>query len=229
MTTFVLVHGAWCDSRYWDETAARLDKQGHTVYAVNLPSSGTDPAALGSLAEDAAAVRRAVETAAEPVVLVGHSWGGMVITELAGHPLVAHSVYLSAFWPERGQSVLDLLGEGPLPAFVGTPRPDGSVPVTEDVELAHELLCADLPADRVDDWYQQLLLANGAVFTAPSSAPDRRHTTTYIVLEQDRAIPPAAQEAMARNADRVERMAGSHGVMLSDPDAVANTLVRITS
>jgi pimeloyl-ACP methyl ester carboxylesterase len=229
MTTFVLVHGGWSSSWYWDETAALLEKRGHSVHAVDLPSSGTDPATLGSLPDDAAVVRRAVEAAAEPVVLVGHSWGGMVITELAGHPLVAQSVYLSAFWPDRGQTVMELLGDGPLPAFVGQPRPDGSVPVTADVALAHELLCADLPADRVHDWYQHLLVTSIAAFGAPSTAPDRRHATAYIVLEQDRAIPPDAQEAMALKADRVERMDASHGVMLSNPDGLANTLVRITS
>lgn len=227
MTTFVLVHGGWSSSWYWTDTAAQLEKQGHTVHAVDLPSSGTDPAALTGLAEDAAVVRRAVEAAAEPVVLVGHSWGGMVITELAGHPLVAQSVYLAAFWPGRGQSVMDMLGGEPMPAFVGDPRPDGSVPVVDDVELAHSLLCADLPADRVQDWYDHLLLTNAAVFGASSSAPDRRHPTTYVVLDRDRAIPPPAQEAMAAKADRVEHMDASHGVMLSDPEGLAALLSRL--
>lgn len=93
---------------------ARLQKGGHRVTVVDqLPSTGTDPAALGDLTADAHHVRVVLDTLDEPVVLVGHSYGGMVLTELADHPKVRHSVYLAAFWPQRGQSQLDL-GQ-PLP------------------------------------------------------------------------------------------------------------------
>src|SRR5215212_11724223 len=110
MTNFVLVQGGFVGGWYWSEVADRLRRAGHRVEVIEqLPSAGTDPAALGGLPADADAVRQAVERVGEPVVLVGHSYGGTVITELADHPAVAHSVYLAGFWPQRGQSTLDLM------------------------------------------------------------------------------------------------------------------------
>lgn len=114
MSSHLLVHGSWCGGWVWDDVAQRLQKGGHRVTVVDqLPSTGTDPAALGDLTADAHHVRVVLDTLDEPVVLVGHSYGGMVLTELADHPKVRHSVYLAAFWPQRGQSQLDL-GQ-PLP------------------------------------------------------------------------------------------------------------------
>lgn len=74
---------------WWGEPAALLEKEGHRVHIARLPSTGTDPAALGGLADDVTEVRRLVDAAGEPVVLVGHSYGGMIVTELADHPAVA--------------------------------------------------------------------------------------------------------------------------------------------
>src|SRR3954452_22070197 len=143
MTNFVLVHGGFIGGWYWSEVADRLRKAGHRVEVIEqLPSAGTDPAALGDLAADAKAVKQTVERIGEPVVLVGHSYGGMVITELADHPAVAHTVYLSAFWPQRGQSLGDMLGHGPLPSWI-VPHDNGTVTVTDDLGVAREALCAD--------------------------------------------------------------------------------------
>jgi Predicted hydrolases or acyltransferases (alpha/beta hydrolase superfamily) len=225
MTSFVFVHGGFTDGWYWGETAALLEKEGHRVHVAELPSTGTDPVALTGLAEDAAEVRRIVEAAAEPVVLVGHSYGGMVLTELADHPGAAHAVYLSAFWPERGQSLLAMIG-GALPPIL-VAREDGTVQITDDVDAAVSGLCAELPADRVPEWTAHNLLSSGACFGAPSTAPDRGHPTTYIVLDRDQAFPPQAQEAMAARADHVERMATSHQAMLADPEGLAAVLGRV--
>src|SRR5215212_10264864 len=110
MTNFVLVQGGFVGGWLWSEVADRLRKAGHRVEVIEqLPSSGPDPAALGDLAADAEVVKQTVERVGEPVVLVGQSYGGAVITELADHPAVAHSVYLAGFWPQRGQSTLDLM------------------------------------------------------------------------------------------------------------------------
>jgi pimeloyl-ACP methyl ester carboxylesterase len=98
MTTFVLVPGGSVGGWHSSEVADRLRKAGHRVEVIEqLPSGGTDPAALGGLAADAEAVKQIVERIGEPVILMGHSYGGVVITELADHPAVAHSVYLDAF------------------------------------------------------------------------------------------------------------------------------------
>lgn len=228
MSEFVLVHGGWWNGWYWGETAARLERDGHTVHAPDLPSNGTDPATLGGLADDAATVRQVVESATEPAVLVGHSYGGMVLGELADHPGVVHSVYLAAFRPDRGQSVLDMLAGGPMPEWAVL-REDGALEMTDDVELARAGLCPELPDERVADWFRRSALFSAAALATPSSAPDRSHPETYVVLTDDLTVPPAAQEAMAAGADRVERMAGPHQVMITDPDGLAALLARVVA
>jgi pimeloyl-ACP methyl ester carboxylesterase len=128
MANFVLVPGGFVGGWYWGGVAQRLEKAGHRVDVVEqLPSAGPDPATLGDLAADPAAVTQCVERVGEPVVLVGHSYGGMVITELADHPGVAHSVYLAAFWPSRGRSVMDMFSGGPPPTWFA---PDRGHPTT---------------------------------------------------------------------------------------------------
>src|SRR6516165_1429702 len=119
VSNYVLVHGAFVGGSIWRETAALLEKDGHRVDVVEqLPSAGPDRATLGDLQADVEVVTRAVEAVGQPVVLVGHSYGGMVLTELADHPAVTHAVYLAAFWPTRGQSVMEILGGGPPPDWL---------------------------------------------------------------------------------------------------------------
>ncbi|MGQ0576574.1 MAG: alpha/beta fold hydrolase [Pseudonocardia sp.] len=225
MTSYVLVHGGFTDGWYWAETAELLEKAGHRVHVADLPSTGTSPAGLGGLAEDAAEVRRLVAAAGEPVVLVGHSYGGMVITELADDPGVVHSVYVSAFWPQRGQAITQLLPA--LPDWI-VPTDDGTAArVTDDVARAVEVLCAELDPARVPEWQRHSLYSAAAVLGTPSSAPDRTHPTTYVVLEKDKAVPAEVQEAMAAQADHVRRLATSHQPMLADPDGLAAILTRV--
>jgi pimeloyl-ACP methyl ester carboxylesterase len=227
MTTFVLVHGGFIGGWYWSEVADRLRGAGHRVEVIEqLPSAGTDPAALGDLAADADVVRRAVERMGEPVVLVGHSYGGMVITELADHPAVAHSVYLAAFWPQRGQSLMDVFTAGPAPTWM-SPHDDGTLRTTDDLALLRRTLCADVDEQRAYTDLRRLLPQSIASATAPSTAPDRGHPTTYVICEQDQALPPAAQEQMATAADHRYRLPSSHQPMASMPDVLADTLGRI--
>jgi pimeloyl-ACP methyl ester carboxylesterase len=226
MTTFVLVHGGFGDSWYWNGTAAALEREGHRVLRVELTTSGPDPAALGDFAADVAETRRVLDSADEPVVLVGHSSGGMAVTEVADHPGIAHSVYVSAAWPERGQSFGEVFRNADLGWVV--PTADGAaLSVTPDVETAHRDLCADAPMEIAAAWHARLgYQAVGDVGT-PSSAPDRTHPVTYVVLEQDRCLPPADQEATATRADRVERLATSHNPQISDPEGLAAVLARV--
>ena len=228
MTNFVLVHGGFVGGWYWRETASLLEKDGHRVHVVDqMPSGGRDPARLGDLRADAETVRQVVAAVGEPVVLVGHSYGGMVITELADDPAVAHVVYLSAFWPQRGRSLSDLLGDGPLPSWI-VPNDNGTVTETDDLAVAREALCADLDPDRAAEEPRRLIPQSVSSMATPSSAPDRTHPTTYIICERDRAIPVAAQEQMAAAADRVERLPASHQPMASMPDKLAEILARVT-
>lgn len=227
MTCYVLVHGGFTDGWYWGETATLLEKEGHRVHVAELPSTGREPVGLGGLAEDAAEVRRLVAAAGEPVVLVGHSYGGMVVTELADDPGVAHTVYVSAFWPARGQAVMELVTSGGGVIDWIVPSEDGSaVRVTDDVDAAHAALCADLQPARVPEWYAGLMWSGGGALGGTSSAPDRGHPTTYVVLEQDRAIPAALQESMATGADHVERLDTAHIPQLTDAAGLAAALAR---
>ena len=229
MSSYLLVHGACGGGWVWDDLAERLEKAGHRVRVVErLPSAGTDPGSLGDLTTDANHVRQVLDTIDEPVVLVGHSYGGMVITELADHPKVRHSVYLAAFWPQRGQSLLDLLGDAPLPNWF-VPRDDGTLEITDDFELAWGSLCADLDRDRTRDMLSRAVLQSAAAFGAPSTAPDRAHPTTYMIAAQDsdNCVPVAAQEAMSTDADYVVRLPAAHMVQLSRPDELAEALGQI--
>ena len=229
MSNYVLVHRAFVSGSYWRDVAALLEKDGHRVEVIEqLPSAGQDTAALGDLQADVDCVRRSLESVGEPVVLVGHSYGGMVLTELAEHPAVAHSVYLSAFWPTPGQSVVDILGGGPLPDWL-VMRDDGTLQMTEDLEVRRQIECADVDPDRAAENLRHMVPQSVSSFGAPSSAPDHRHPTTYIICEYDQAVPPAAQEQWAAAADTVVRLPSSHQAMVSMPDRLASVLAEVGS
>ena len=229
MSDYLLVHGGWGGGWVWDDLAERLEKAGHRVRVVDrLPSAGTDPESLGDLTADANYVRQMLATIDEPVVLVGHSYGGMVITELADHPKVRHTVYLAAFWPQRGQSLLDLVGDEGLPNWI-VQRDDGALEITDDFELAWESLCADLDRDRTQRMLSRFVRQSAAAYGAASTAPDRAHPTTYMIAAQDsdNCVPVAAQEAMSAYADYVVRLPAAHMVQLSRPDELAEALGQI--
>jgi pimeloyl-ACP methyl ester carboxylesterase len=221
------VHGGFVGGWYWSEVADRLRKVGHRVEVIEqLPSAGPDPAALGDLAADAEVVKQAVEQVGEPVVLVGHSYAGMVITELADHPAVAHSVYLAAFWPQRGQSAMDILAAGPPPTWMW-PHDDGTIRTTDDLELLRHTLCADVDEQSAYAALRRFLPQSIASVTASSNAPDHGHPTTYIICEQDQAVLPAAQEQMAAAASHRHRLPSSHTPMTSMPDELADALGQV--
>jgi pimeloyl-ACP methyl ester carboxylesterase len=190
-----------------------------------LPSVGTDPAELGDLAADVEVVKQAVERVGEPVVLVGHSSGGMVITELADHPSVAHGVYVAALWPQRGQSAIDVLAATPL--TWASPHDDGTVRPTDDLELLRQALCADVDKQHAYANLRRMVPWSIACAAASSTAPERTHPTTYIICEQDQTVPPAAQEQMAASANHVHRLPSSHQPMASMPDELADVLGRV--
>ena len=229
MSHFVLVHGAWGGGWIWDELVARLEKDGHRASVVTqLPSAGGDPATLQDLRADAEHVRSVVRDAGEPVVLVGFSYGGMVVAELADDPGVAHTVYLAAFRPRRGQSVLDIIGEGPLPPWV-LPRQDGTLEVTRDVETVRAHLCPELSPEETERFIERLVLQSAAALASPSSAPDPTHPVTYLLCSRDAAVPTQAQEAMAAGADRIVRLEASHMVPLTMPERLAAELEAVAA
>ncbi len=227
MTTYVLVHGGFVDGWYWGETAARLEKEGHQVLVADLPSSGTDASALGDLYADASAVRDLLDAAGGPVILVGHSYGGMVITEVADHPAIARTVYLSALWPARGQTALDVFGELPPDGRIRVTEDGAAVRVTDDPELARDVFAGDLDHARFAEYHARMVPSSTSAMGTASTAPDRSHPVTFVVLEQDRVFPPEAQEMSAARADDVQRLPTSHAPMLSDPEGLAALLARL--
>jgi pimeloyl-ACP methyl ester carboxylesterase len=225
VSDYLLVHGAFCGGWVWDDVVGRLGKAGRRAHVVDqLPSS--DAASLGELSDDANHVRQILDSIAEPVVLVGHSYGGMILTEVADHPKVGHGVYLTAVWPRRGQSLIDLYG-GVLPNSL-TRRQDGSVQVTDDFDLAWDTFGRGFERDAAKQMLARLVPQSAESINSPSTAPDRGHPTTYMIAGAERDGAVLAQEAWSANADHVVRLPGGHMLMLSHPDQVAAALVNVS-
>jgi pimeloyl-ACP methyl ester carboxylesterase len=225
--TLLLIHGAFAGAWVWEPALDPLRQRGVRVEAIErLPSAGTDPSALGDLGGDAEHVRARVDQIAGPVVLCGHSYGGMVITHFADHPAVTHSVYLAALWPGEGQSVTDLLGGSALPDWV-VDRGDGSLAVGEDVETVRQALFADLDPDPAADAHARMVLQSAASSVAPSGAPPRLHPTTYVLCSEDQVLPLESQEAMGAVADHTVRLYSAHYPQLSSPEQLADVLAEI--
>jgi pimeloyl-ACP methyl ester carboxylesterase len=218
MKAIVLVHGAWADGSSWDKVVPTLLESGHKVVAVHQP--------LSSLADDAAAVRRVINAQPGPVLLVGHSYGGVVITEAGNHDKVAGLVYVAAFAPDAGESVNDLGKSGPPPAWAKTMRVEDGYAVLSAEAVASEF-AQDLSA------IEQKILAAKQGWTSmvafdgkPSRAAWKSKPSWFIVAGNDRMIPPQAEEFMAtRMKAKVTKLAASHVVMLSKPREVAAVIL----
>jgi pimeloyl-ACP methyl ester carboxylesterase len=226
--TLLLVHGAWGGAWCWEPVVGPLRERDVEVDVIDrLPTAGSEAGRLGDLAADAEHVRERLDAAGGPVVLCGHSYGGMVITEVADHPAIVHSVYLAALWPPEGVSVLDLFNNE-VPDWV-IEHEDGTMSVTEDFERSHQVMCADVDRDRAEWMRELLVLQSRAGFEAKSSAPERTHPVTYIICTEDQAIPPPAQEAMSAPADNKIRMESGHFPQLSRTEELADALEEVVA
>jgi pimeloyl-ACP methyl ester carboxylesterase len=210
----ILVHGAWADGSSWSKVIPLLEAKGLNVTAVQLP--------LTSLADDAATVKRALVLEDGPVLLVGHSYGGSVITEAGNDPKVAGLVYVAAFAPDKGESTLDQIKANPTP--VGTElRPDAAGFFKLSGKGISEDLAPDLPEAE-----QKVLIATqdpiaGAAMGTPISTPAWRNKPSWFVIAgEDRMISPKleAAEAQKMNAKSIT-ISSSHVVLLSHPVDVA--------
>lgn len=227
-STLLLVHGAWCGGWVWEPLLGPLRERGVWVETIEqLPSAGPDAGQLGDLRADVEHVRARLAKLGGPVVLCGHSYAGLLMTELGDHPSVARSVYLAAFWPAEGQSLLDLVGGQPPDWIVG--RDEGSLAIIDDVERARHVLFGDLDAEDAARAHEQLVPQSAASFLAPVAAPARSHPSTYVLCTEDQAVPLALQEAMSAPADDVVRLQSAHFAQLSHPGQLAELLAAVVA
>jgi pimeloyl-ACP methyl ester carboxylesterase len=218
-TTVVLVHGAFADGSAWNRIVPLLQAKGLKVVSVQNP--------LSSLADDVAATRRAVDAQTGPVVLVGHSWAGMVITEAGEDERVKALVYVAAFAPAEGQSAVDL--------SKGYPKSEGSNYfvadkegfVTMTLEGIARQLAQDLPPAQTNLMAVSQGAVRGANFEEKTThAAWKTRPSWFIVSTQDHMIQPALQQAMAKNIGAtVVTLPSSHVPQLSHPKAVADAII----
>jgi pimeloyl-ACP methyl ester carboxylesterase len=218
--TIVLVHGGFVDGSGWRPVYDLLTRDGYHVAVVQIPTL--------SLPGDAAAARLIIDEQHGPVVLVGHSYGGAVITQAGTHPNVAALVYISAFAPDKDESVNTLISgfpaDGPQPPIL--PPRDGFLFLDRD--KFHASFAADLPAGLATVMADsQVPWGGDAPGGQVTDAAWRTRPSWYLVTTEDRMIPPAAQRTMSQRAGSdVVEVAGSHSSYISHPTEVAGLIKR---
>lgn len=221
--------GAW----WWAPVAALLARNGIESAAVELPScgeTGISPTGVGpGLHEDAAAAS-AVLDEGEPAIVVAHSYGGMVASEVGDHPAVHQLVYISSFLPAVGESLATLsASQDPVPVIA---HADGSVSVDASDSAAFDArFLADVTdADLVRGAHNRLSAQSGAVFgTETSNAAWERVESTYLICAEDRSTSPDTQRTQASRATRVRELPAGHFPFLSRPDLVASCIEEVAS
>ncbi|MEJ0100258.1 MAG: alpha/beta fold hydrolase [Pseudomonadota bacterium] len=214
-TTVVLVHGAFADGSSWSKVIPLLEAHGLDVVAVQNP--------LTSLADDVAAANRAMELAKGPVVLVGHSWGGAVISQAGANDKVKALVYVAAFALDKGESVNDLMKSGPPAPWAAALRKDSAGFLTLPPDIVAKDFAQDLkPADIKIVAATQGPWAERCLGDAVSIGSWHSKPSWYVLADSDHMIDPKAQAAMsARIGAKVTHVQSSHVPMLSHPAEVA--------
>ena len=214
----VLVHGGFVDGSGWEQVYNLLKQDGFTVSIVQNPTL--------SLTGDVEATRRILDVQDGPAVLVGHSYGGAVISEAGTHEKVAALVYVAAFAPEKGESVNTLVADPPPGAPVPPILPPQEGFLFLDKEKFHGSFAGDLSAERAAFLADsQVPWGVDALAGAVTEPAWRAKPSWYLVATEDRMIPPPAQQAMALRAGAtVVEVAGSHAIYESQPRAVADLI-----
>ena len=214
----VLVHGGFVDGSGWQGVYNILTRDGYNVTVVQNPTL--------SLEGDVAATRRIIDEQPGPVVLVGHSYGGAVITEAGTHDKVAALGYICAFAPDTGESVNTLIADPPPGAPVPPILPPKDGFLFLDRDKFHGSFAGDLPADQAAFMADSQVPWGVDALAGTISEPAwRTKPAWYLITTQDKMIPPAAQRAMSERAGAtVTEVAASHSVYVSKPDAVANLI-----
>jgi pimeloyl-ACP methyl ester carboxylesterase len=215
----VLVHGAFADGSGWKGVYAILTKKGYHVTIVQNP--------LTSLEDDAAATKLVLDNQDGPTILVGHSWGGVVITEAGNHPKVAGLVYVAAFQPSEGETALQWFQTVPPAPESGVLPPTDKGILYYDKAKFHAGFCADLSTADADFMYasQGAFYAKG--FVTPVTHAAWKDKPTYgVVATEDKSISPQIERNMYKRSNtKITEIKGSHVVFISQPEAVAKVII----
>ena len=212
------MHGAFVDQTSWQPVADILTKKGYNVTLVENP--------LTSLAADVDATRQALAKQNGKTVLVGHSWGGIVITQAGDDPKVSALVYVSAFAPEVGESLASLAKAGPPTEGAKAIHPDAKGDLYIDPKVFPSAVAADLPPDIGEHLAKSQLPLNHVAFEAPVTiAAWHDKPTFYVISTKDKVIAPEAQKSFAdRIKARTTDVAGSHASLVVHAKEVAEVI-----
>ncbi|HZW95728.1 MAG TPA: alpha/beta hydrolase [Candidatus Eremiobacteraceae bacterium] len=215
MKNIVLVHGGFVDGAGWEGVYQILKKRGYNVSVVQNPTI--------SLQDDVKVTRRILAAQDGPAILVGHSYGGAVITEAGIHPNVAGLVYITAFAPDKGESVGSLIKDPPPGAPVPPILPPQEGFLFLDSKKFPASFAGDVDPEKAafmaDSQVPWGLEAVSGSITEPAW---RTKPSWYLVVTEDKMIPPDAQRAMSKRAgSKVVEVKGSHAIYVSQPQAVA--------
>jgi pimeloyl-ACP methyl ester carboxylesterase len=218
-TSVVLVHGAFADGSSWNRVIPLLEAHGLHVVAVQNP--------LSSLADDVAATKRVIDQQKGPVVLVGHSWGGVVISQAGNDDKVKSLVYVAAFAPDANQSIADITQGMKPPVWANELQKDSAGYLTLSDKAVRDDFALDLPAGQ-----QRIVAAtqgpwfSGCVNDKVTQAAWHEKPSYFVIPGRDKMIDPHLQAKMATQIHaQVTRVDASHVAMLSQPEAVANAIL----
>jgi pimeloyl-ACP methyl ester carboxylesterase len=213
--TIVLVHGAWADGSSWNKVIPLLLAKNMRVIAVQLP--------LTSVEDDLAATNRIIADTDGPIVLVGHSWGGMAVTQAGNDPKVMALVYVSAFAPDVGETGSSLIGAHPTPPALSTIVTDSAGFVYQTVDGMLKNIAPDLPVEEARALaVTQGRLAGKAFGQAVAVAAWKTKACWFIVTTEDRVVSAELQTAEAERMEaRITLIQSSHMSLLSHPGEVA--------
>ena len=213
----VLVHGAFADGSGWEGVYKILKSKGYNVSVVGNPDTG--------MPDDVAATQRVLDRLDGPCILVGHSYGGAIITEAGNSPKVAGLVYVAAFAPDAGETLGALLNSAPHDPVSGIMAPENGF-VWYDKAKFHAGFCADLPKDQADFLADSQVPVAAAAFGYVFKEPAwKTKPTWYIVSAEDHSIPPSLERTMGkRTGGKVSELKASHLGFISHPKDVADVI-----